>query len=50
MDDSHPLGLLDYIREKGLVRSRDVDAIGIPRKYLSRLVDRGVIERVGRGL
>ena len=49
MDDSHPLDLLDYIREKGLVRSRDVEAIGIPRKYLSRLVDRGLIERVGRG-
>jgi len=49
MDDSHPLDLLNYIREKGLVRSRDVEAIGIPRKYLSRLVDRGLIERVGRG-
>ena len=49
MDDSHPLDLLDYIREKGLVRPRDVEAIGIPRKYLSRLVERGLIERVGRG-
>ena len=49
MDDSNPLDLLDYVREKGLVRPRDVEAIGIPRKYLSRLVDRGLIERVGRG-
>ena len=50
MDDSHPLDLLDYIREKGLVRPRDVEAIGIPRKYLSRLVERGLAERIGRGL
>ena len=49
MDDSNPLDLLDYVREKGLVRPCDVEAIGIPRKYLSRLVERGLIERVGRG-
>ena len=49
MDDSNPLDLLDYVREKGLVRPCDVEAIGIPRKYLSRLVQRGLIERVGRG-
>lgn len=50
MDDSHPLDLLDYIHLKGVVRPRDVEAIGIPRKYLSRLVERGQVERVGRGL
>jgi predicted transcriptional regulator of viral defense system len=50
MDDSHPLDLLDYIHVKGAVRPRDVEAIGIPRKYLSRLVERGQVERVGRGL
>jgi len=50
MDDSHPLDLLDYLRVKGVVRPRDVEAIGIPRKYLSRLVERGLAERIGRGL
>jgi len=50
MDDSNPLDLLDYLRIKGVVRARDVEAIGIPRKYLSRLVERGQAERIGRGL
>ena len=50
MDDSNPLDLLDYLRLKGVVRARDVEAIGIPRKYLSRLVERGQAERIGRGL
>jgi len=30
--------------------ARGVEAIGIPRKYLSRLVERGQAERIGRGL
>ena len=50
MDDSNPLDLLDYLHLKGVVRARDVEAIGIPRKYLSRLVERGQAERIGRGL
>jgi len=50
MDDSNPLDLLDYLRLNGVVRARDVEAIGIPRKYLSRLVERGQAERIGRGL
>ena len=50
MDDSNPLDLLDFLHFKGVVRARDVEAIGIPRKYLSRLVERGLAERIGRGL
>lgn len=50
MDDSNPLDLLEYLHIKGVVRPRDVEAIGIPRKYLSRLVERGQAERIGRGL
>src|SRR5450756_2604404 len=50
MDDSNPLDLLDYLRIKGVARARDVEAIGIPRKYLSRLAERGQAERIGRGL
>ena len=31
-------------------RTRDADAAGIPRTYIYRLRDQGVLERVGRGL
>ncbi|MCC6368524.1 MAG: type IV toxin-antitoxin system AbiEi family antitoxin domain-containing protein [Bryobacterales bacterium] len=32
----------------GVVRPRDVEAAGIPREYLLRLMRRGVLERSGR--
>ncbi len=38
------------LARKGPVRARDLDQAGIPRAYLKRLCDRGVIERVDRGL
>ena len=34
----------------GPLRTRDVDAAGIPRVYLRRLCERGLLERVDRGL
>lgn len=34
----------------GPVRARDLDAAGIPRTTLKRLCDRGILERVDRGL
>jgi predicted transcriptional regulator of viral defense system len=42
----------DLVRlaRKGPVRARDLDEAGIPRAYLQRLCDRGVLERVDRGL
>lgn len=42
----------DLVRlaRKGPVRARDLDKAGIPRAYLRRLCDRGVLERVDRGL
>ena len=42
----------DLIRlaQKGPIRARDLDKAGIPRAYLQRLCDRGVLERVARGL
>ena len=42
--------LLGMIRETGVLRARDLSSLGIARTYLSRLVARGLIERVGRGL
>ncbi|MBI4510800.1 MAG: type IV toxin-antitoxin system AbiEi family antitoxin domain-containing protein [Deltaproteobacteria bacterium] len=38
------------LARKGPVRARDLDDAGIPRAYLQRLCDRGVLERVDRGL
>lgn len=38
------------LARKGPVRARDLDQVCIPRAYLKRLCDRGVLERVDRGL
>lgn len=38
------------LARKGPVRARDLDQAGIPRAYLKRLCDRGLLERVDRGL
>lgn len=35
---------------KGHIRARDLDDAGIPRAYLRRLSDRGLLEQVDRGL
>lgn len=42
--------VLDLIRSAGVVRPRDLDAHGISRVQLQRLYQRGLVERVGRGL
>jgi predicted transcriptional regulator of viral defense system len=41
--------LLDLVRRKHLIRSRDLDQAGIPRNYLGRLVHRGQLMKVERG-
>ena len=33
-----------------MLRPRDLDPYGIPREYLSRLRNRGMLRQVGRGL
>lgn len=38
------------LARKGPVRARDLDAAGIPRAYLKRACDRGLLEQVDRGL
>jgi len=42
--------VLEITKRFGVVRPRDLDAAGLPRVYLSRLHDRKLIQRVGRGL
>jgi predicted transcriptional regulator of viral defense system len=39
-----------YIGEHGMVRPRDIEAIGLPREYLIRLHRQGKLNRSGRGI
>ena len=42
--------VLELVRRAGVLRPRDLDAEGIPREYLRRLLDEGLLDRTGRGL
>lgn len=42
--------LLALLKRKQLVRPRDLDAANIPRNYLTRLVQRGKVQKLERGL
>lgn len=42
--------LLNIARRKSFIRPRDVEMAGIPRNYLVRLVERGQLQKVERGL
>ena len=42
--------VLEIARKTSILRPRDLDAYGIPRKYLSILHQKGSLSRVGRGL
>jgi len=39
-----------FAHERGTVRTRDLTEIGIPRCYLARMCDEGLLVRVGYGL
>ena len=38
------------LARRGPIRARDLDAAEIPRAYLRRLVERGMLEQAGRGI
>jgi hypothetical protein len=42
--------VLELVREAGVLRPRDLEPLGIPRTYLSRLYQAGLLVRIGRGL
>ena len=42
--------IMHYVRQHGIVRPRDIEAIGLPREYLLRLHRQGKVVRSGRGL
>jgi hypothetical protein len=41
---------MQYVRQHGIVRPREIEAIGIPREYLLRLHGQGKLSRTGRGI
>jgi len=42
--------LLNLAAKRQILRSKDIFALGIPRNYLPRLVRKGVLRKLGRGL
>ncbi len=42
--------VLKALEQEGVLRPKDLDRYGIPRKYLNRLYHQGKVERAGRGL
>ena len=42
--------LIKYVQKNGMIRARELEGLGIPRVYLSRLVRGGQLERINRGL
>lgn len=42
--------IMQHIGQHGMVRPRDIEAIGLPREYLLRLHQQGKLNRSGRGI
>ena len=42
--------IMQYIGKHGMVRPRDIEAMGLPREYLIRLHRQGKLNRSGRGI
>lgn len=38
--------LIDYVQKNGMIRARELDGLGIPRVYLSRLVRGGQLDEL----
>ena len=50
LSDTHSQRVLELARQKGLLRTSDLDAIDAPRVVLTRLTAAGLLDKVGRGL
>ena len=50
MSQARREAVLDLVREAGLARPRDLEARGVPGRYLGQLAREGLLEKVGRGL
>lgn len=49
-DETNENRILNILEHESTLRPRDLDAYDIPRPYLHRLHERGLVMRVGRGL
>ncbi len=47
---THTQRLLALLGQKGLLRPRDLDEVGIPRVVLTRMTAKGLLEKAGHGL
>lgn len=47
---THTQRVHDLMARKGLLRPKDLDAMGVPRVTLTRMTAAGLLEKVGRGL
>jgi predicted transcriptional regulator of viral defense system len=50
MEDAKAREVIEVIKKVGILRPRDLDTYHIPREYLRRLYNRGLIRKNGRGL
>jgi hypothetical protein len=50
MKSSTAKKVLEIASRQGALRPRDLDAHGIPRKYLNLLYHAGLLNRIGRGM
>ena len=48
--ESRSKRILDLAKKQQIIRSKDASALGVPRNYLSRFVQKGRLKKVGRGL
>lgn len=48
--EDHNSQILDFARQKGLFKANEIEALGIPRQTISRLVNQGELLSVGRGV
>ena len=50
MDSTHSNRLIELVHRQGVLRAGDLKEHGIPRVYLTRLVEDGILVRTSRGL
>jgi predicted transcriptional regulator of viral defense system len=48
--NTHTQRVLDFLTHKEMIRSNELEAVGVPRVILTRMSTAGLLERVGRGL
>lgn len=48
--ETHTQRILALLEQKGMLRASDLDAIGAPRVFLTRMTAKGLLEKVGRGI